>query len=172
MTDAGIAAGSIEAIGDHYEIVLRREVECDRATLWSMLTDAEHLKNWLAPGTLEPGVGGRVSLDFGVSGTAIDSRVTAWEPPAVLEYSWSSDEQPTRPLRWQLEAGQGSTDLTVTLRVPGDEDPAKTAAGWDAHLEMLLAAVAGVPIGFPVERFKASRAVFQQQLASADQANR
>lgn len=172
MTDPAEAAGTIGLRDEEYEIVLCRHVACGRDSLWRMLTDPACLKDWLAPGTIEPRLGGRVVLDFGVSGTAIDSRVTVWQPPADLEYAWSSEGQPVRPLRWQLQPAKEDTELMLTLRIPLDEDAAKTAAGWDAHLEMLLAAAAGVPIGFPVERFKASRAAFQQRLASADQANR
>jgi uncharacterized protein YndB with AHSA1/START domain len=162
---------TIRDTGMEFEIALSRFLDADRNTVWRMLTEPDHLKDWLAPGTTEPRVGGRVALDFGVSGTAIDSRVTAWEPAAVLAYSWSASEQPHRPLRWELREEEGGTRLVLTLRIPRGEDPAKTAAGWDTHLEMLLAATAGVPIGFPVEHFKASRTAFQQQIEGADQTN-
>lgn len=47
--------------------------------------------------------------------------------------------------------------LTLTLWIPEGEDAARACAGWDAHLEMLAAALEGVPINFPFEHFKARR---------------
>ncbi|MDN3519850.1 SRPBCC family protein [Aquisalimonas lutea] len=151
-----------------FEVVLSRWLDADRTAVWRMLTESDRLKDWLAPGAIEPHLGGSVSLDFSVSGTAIDSVVRAVEPHALLEYSWSSGAEPVRPLRWELADEDGGTRLHLTLRFPGDEDAAKTAAGWDAHLEMLTAAAAGVPISFPVERFKLARQVFRDQLASCN----
>ena len=39
------------------------------------------------------------------------------------------------------------------------------AAGWAAHIDMLVAALAGVPIKFPFEVFKGAREVFKTKLA-------
>jgi hypothetical protein len=52
----------------------------------------------------------------------------------------------------------------LTLRIPDNEDIARTCAGWDAHLEMLAAAMEGVPIKFPFERFKAAREAYRARL--------
>jgi len=59
------------------------------------------------------------------------------------------------------------TQLRLTLRLPEDEDGPKSAAGWDAHLEMLLAALEGVPIRFPVDHFLAMREWFRSQPAAS-----
>ena len=55
--------------------------------------------------------------------------------------------------------------LDLTLRMPASEDAGRACAGWDAHLEMLAAALAGVPIKFPFELFKAARDAYRAQLA-------
>jgi hypothetical protein len=49
--------------------------------------------------------------------------------------------------------------------VPENEDIARACAGWEAHLMMLLAAIEGVPMKFPFERFKSTREAYKAQLA-------
>jgi uncharacterized protein YndB with AHSA1/START domain len=96
----------------------------------------------------------------------IDSEVSACEPGARLVYSWSSPGEPLRPVCWGLAAdGDAACRLTLTLITPADEDAARGAAGWEAHLEMLAAALEGVPIRFPFERFKAAREAYRSLLA-------
>lgn len=156
---------------DSVEIGLTRFVETDRDTVWTMLTDADRLKDWLAPGTVDARPGGRVQLDFSASGTTIDSEVYLCEPPELLEFSWSHGDEPQRPVRWVLYPEGKGTRVDLSVTIPADEDVAKTAAGWDTHLEMLLAALAGVPISFPVARFKETRQAVSEDLETPDQAS-
>lgn len=156
--------GSIERKADAFEVYLERAIEHPPESVWRMLTEPDALPRWLAPGSLELFPGGAVHIDFPESGATIDSRIRALDPPRLLEYSWSSGDEPERPLRWQLVSTGDGTRLALTLRLPGDEDAAKSAAGWDAHLEMLLAALEGVPIRFPVDHFLEARARYRAQL--------
>jgi uncharacterized protein YndB with AHSA1/START domain len=133
--------------------------------VWSFLTQPDRLPQWLAPGRIELEVGGAAKLDFGDSGIVIDSRVTQCKAPRSLAYSWSSPGQPDRPVRWSLEADGARTRLTLELQLPPDEDVARSAAGWAAHLEMLVAAMAGAPMKFPFPTFKAAREAFNAQVA-------
>ena len=91
--------------------------------------------------------------------------VSAVEAGRLLEYSWSSPGEPTRPVRWEIAPEGDGTRLTLTLRVPSSEDPGRACAGWEAHLEMLEAALEGVPIKFPFERFKAARDGYREKVA-------
>ena len=58
----------------------------------------------------------------------------------------------------------------IVFAVPGDEVVPIACAGWDAHLEMLLAALEGISIHFPASRFRQARARFEllvrQELAA------
>lgn len=133
--------------------------------VWRALTSSDELPLWLAPGSIEPRVGGRAQLDFGDSGVVIDSVVRAYAPESVLEYDWSSPGQPARPVQWRLVAEPNGARVTLTLRVPAGEDAGRSFAGWDAHLDMLAAALEGVPIKFPFETFKAARDRYRAALA-------
>lgn len=132
--------------------------------VWAALTEPQWLARWLAPGEIELREGGTARLDFGESGAVIDSRVTAIAAPRLLEYSWSTPGEPLRPLRWSLEAIGPTTLLRLRLSVPANEDAARAAAGWAAHLEMLQTALVGVPTNFPFAVFKAARDAYREQV--------
>ncbi len=151
--------------GGAVEARLRLMLENNLHEVWSALTQPEALLQWLAPGEIEPRLGGDAKLNFIDSGIVIDSTVTAYEPQAVLEYSWSGPGEPARPLRWELEPVGAAVLLTLTLTVPLEDDAGRSAAGFAAHLDMLAAALAGVPIKFPFEVFKAARDAYRVQVA-------
>ncbi len=156
--------GRLDFFGDQVRATLTREVEHSTATLWAFLTDPAKLPLWLAPGEIELKVGGRARLDFVDSGILIDSIVSQFKPGEVLEYSWSGPGETLRPVCWGLEPTGAGTRLTLTLDMPASEDVARSCAGWEAHLEMLAAALEGVPIKFPFERFKATREAYKARL--------
>ncbi|MDP2259511.1 MAG: SRPBCC family protein [Caulobacter sp.] len=170
MIDAPEAAETPARItrrDDSLEITLIRHLDHAAATVWTFLTDPSLLPQWLAPGEIEPRAGGRARLDFVDSGTVIDSEITAFEPGTLLEYSWSGPGEPLRPVRWSLDIeGPQACRLTLTLTTPAGDDAGRGAAGWEAHLDMLAAALEGVPIRFPFERFKAARDAYRARLAS------
>jgi uncharacterized protein YndB with AHSA1/START domain len=141
--------------------VLARQLDRPVDAIWRTLAESPAL--WLAPGVIEPRVGGRVRLDFEGSGAVVDSVVTAFEPGRLLAFSWSQPGEPERPVRLAL-AADGT--LTLAVATPDGEDAAKTCAGWEAHLAMLEAALADAPIGFPFEVFKAARETYRPLVAA------
>lgn len=162
--------GKIRRKGDRVMVCLERETVHLPERVWEMLTDSVCLAEWLAPGTLDARPGGRVQLDFGNSGMPIDCRVTDCQPNRRLAYSWSSGDSAERPLVWELEPIDEGTRLSLILLLPHDELVPIACAGWDAHLEMLLAALEGISIHFPASRFRQARARFEslvrQELAA------
>lgn len=56
---------------------------------------------------------------------------------------------------------ENGTRLTLSLRSPEDEDIARTCAGWEAHLMMLMVAIEGLPIKFPFDHFMATREAYK-----------
>ena len=162
MTDKNDELGTIEKTDGYYQAVLKRELDHDSESVWAMLTEPARFVDWLAPGEIELTKGGSAKLNFTDSGIVIDSIVSQCDVPSLLEYSWSSAAEPERPVRWDLETINNSTQLTLTLGVPEDEDVAKSVAGWEAHLMMLLAAIEGVPIKFPFERYVSTREAYNK----------
>ncbi len=164
MNDVNEELGTIEHLADRYRARLERTLDHPPATVWAMLTDPDKMVDWLAPGEIELVEGGAAKLNFVDSGIVIDSTVTACEPEKLLEYSWSGPGEPERPVRYEIEASGDQCTLILTLITPDDEDIARSCAGWEAHLMMLLAAIEGVPIKFPFERFQSTREHYNQQL--------
>jgi uncharacterized protein YndB with AHSA1/START domain len=123
----------------------------------------------MAPGVFEAKVGGRIQLDFGASGTPIEGFVQSCEPNYLLAYSWSAGDAPERPMRWELSEQSGTTNLTLSILLPDDDLVAISCAGWDAHLEMLTAALEGISISFPAARFRKAREVFTDMAKSVQE---
>jgi uncharacterized protein YndB with AHSA1/START domain len=165
MDEGDIQIGRLRRLDDCFEGRIARLIEHDRNAVWRMLIEPQALAQWLAPGTIELRPGGAVHIDFADSGTTIDSTVLALDPPRLLEYSWSSGNEPQRPMRWELLSAGSGTQLVLTLRLPAGEDAAKACAGFEAHIEMLLAALEGVPIRFPFDHFLKARHAYQNSLA-------
>ena len=151
---------------DGWKVRLDRDLPHSPDEVWAWLTESAYLKEWLAPGELDLQPGGRVRIEFEMSGEPIDSHVLELESARHLTYSWSNGDAPRRPIRWDLEPLEAQTRLTLTLGLLPEDQIAISAAGWDAHLQMLEAAMAGVPISFPVSRFKESRVQFEEALES------
>jgi uncharacterized protein YndB with AHSA1/START domain len=143
-----------------------RTLEHPPTMVWRALSEPAMLAQWLAPGAIERRLGGKVRLDFADSGTMIDSRVSAFEAGRLLEYSWSAPSEPLRPVRWELAASGEATALTLIVQTPPGEDPGRACAGWEAHLEMLAAALNGAPIRFPFESFRAAREAYRPKVAA------
>lgn len=164
MTQDNEGLGTIKRVNGCYEARLERFLRHEQSVVWAMLTEPNRVAEWLAPGEIELRKGGAARLNFTDSGIVIDSTVSEFEPPNLLEYSWSSPGEPARPVRWETAPVAGGTSLTLTLQLPEDEDIARSCAGWDAHLMMLLAAIEGVPIKFPFERFQATREAYKSMI--------
>lgn len=155
---------------DVIALQVQRDFDVLSERLWRALTRSEDLLQWLAPGAISLEVGGSARLDFGDSGVVIDSLVTAMTPGRLLEYDWSGPDGPSRPLHWEIAPSGEGAHLTLHLRLPASEDAARAAAGWTAHLEMLAAALAEVPICFPFAAFKAAREAYRDPVAIAEAA--
>ncbi|MEB2310864.1 MAG: SRPBCC family protein [Sorangiineae bacterium] len=164
MTDYDFKLGRLERRDQGFEGRLERVLAHPPAAVWRMLTEPSGLAKWLAPGTIELKEGGAVHIDFADSGRVIDSRVTECEPERLLVYSWSSGQEPERPMRWELAPAGEATRLTLTVTLPADDDAAKSCAGFDGHLEMLAAALEGIPVKFPFQIYKDARAGYQAML--------
>lgn len=143
---------------------MERDVDAPVDEVWSKLSEESERVKWLAEGSIDLAVGGRARLDFKDSYVIVDSEVTACEPPRLLEFSWSSGEEPDRPIRFELEETPEGCTIHLSVGIPEDEVVARSCAGWEAHLTMLQAAVAGVPIKFPLDRFKACREQFDAEV--------
>jgi uncharacterized protein YndB with AHSA1/START domain len=111
--------------------------------VWSYLTDSERFPLWFCAGSVAPAIGGEVSFDMGMNG-----RVTVYEPPHVLEYTWNEPERSRgivldTLVRWELTTeGEQVRLLLVHRRLAGTALP-QYGAGWHAVLDSLDAHLQG-----------------------------
>ena len=121
--------------------------------VWDYLTESDKRGTWLAKGAMEPNVGGRVGLHFRNSELSAEfeappekyrdhdpwgrddfGRVTAWEPPRRLAYTWNGNSEVT----FELTPEDAGVLLVLThRRLPSRDGMLSVAAGWHAHLGIL-----------------------------------
>jgi uncharacterized protein YndB with AHSA1/START domain len=118
-----------------WTLVFVRELRHRPEKVWAALTDPAQLAKW-APFSPDRDLGhtGEATLTMLGGGTAQDlpASVTRADAPTWLEYTWGDDR-----LRWELEAIDSGTRLTLHHTVQGPDFLSKVAAGW--HLCLVVA---------------------------------
>lgn len=157
---------------------------------WSFLVDADKRALWLAGGEIEARVGGRVELLFrhddlspksaplperyaqDGTGSQLSGKVTAFEPPRLLAFTWHDDQDSPSEVIFELEEAGEATRLILTHRRLTDRpaELANVGAGWHTHLGILVERLAGrIPEPFFAEfdatEQKYARLVTQRFLA-------
>lgn len=156
--------GELTRTSGYITATMERQVEDPAEAVWSMLGEESNRVKWLAPGSLDLQVGGRAQLDFKDSYVVVDSEVTACTAPRLLAFSWSGIDDPLRPVQFEIDSNADGCKIKLTISIPENEVVARSCAGWEAHLTMMQAALAGASLKFPLDRFKACREDFDAQL--------
>ena len=137
--------------------------------VWNYLTKSELKAKWLSAGDVEPRMGGKVEFRFKHSnlsenddpipekykhmedGTYFEGRVTKWDPPRLLSYTWGEETGEESEVTFELEQQGDKVLLTLTHRYLGDDPDIliSVSAGWHTHLGILVDRVRGKePKGF------------------------
>jgi uncharacterized protein YndB with AHSA1/START domain len=142
---------------------LERQLAVPVDRVWSHLVDPEQRATWLAGGEVEPTLGGRVTLAFRHAEITDDpppddSRaahehghlahgvVIGWQPPRRLVHTWEDGDFEVSEVAFELSDLGDEVRLVVTHRgLDTRSTVVGVAAGWDAHLRMLAARLAGEP---------------------------
>ena len=146
--------GTIEERDGRSAVRLERRLNATPEEIWPLLTEPEEVALWLAELAIEPRVGGSYDLAFENTGTVSTGRITAFEPPTLLEYRWREGEAVESLVRFELHPVAGATDLLLThTLLRGDSVLSEYAAGWHHHLELLVARLAGRAADWDWSRF-------------------
>jgi uncharacterized protein YndB with AHSA1/START domain len=142
----------------------RRHLTHPPSTVWSALTEDEHLEGWF-PTTVEGErvAGAPLRFSFRQSeGAPFDGQMTCFQPPTVLELRWGDDV-----LRFELEPehdGEGCV-LNLTVTFPDHGKAARDATGWHVCLEQLAHVCDGTtPPWDPPERWRAVHPGYVERL--------
>jgi len=112
--------------------------------VWSFLTDSKKLPLWFCDGNVADHVVG--DIDFGIGATG---RITAYEPPHLLEYTWNEEEAAYGSVvdslvRWELsEDGDRVRLILKHTRLP-EIEVLPHGAGWHAFLQRLVSRIDGL----------------------------
>ncbi len=139
--------------------------------VWSHLVDSEKRRLWLAAGEMEPRTGGAVTHLFrhrelshettpdayrGFDASPpMHGRVTRWDPPRVLAYTWPGDGGASE-VTFELFAEGRDVLLVLTHRRLADRRTMiSVASGWDTHVGILIDRLNGHrPRGFWSTHFR------------------
>ena len=129
--------------------------------VWAYLTEPEKRATWFAGGELEPRVGGKNDLYFrhanlaqpdeiapekyrnAVEGSTSETRITQYQPPRLLAWSWEWGGKPTEVV-FELEPVGDDVQLTLThRRLPTRDNLLSVSGGWHLHLLMLESRLRG-----------------------------
>ncbi|UQA60612.1 SRPBCC domain-containing protein [Polyangium aurulentum] len=148
--------GTLTQKDDHVELRFERRLAHPPEKVWRALTDSKELIHWFparVEGAREAGAELRFFFEEGEPGTG---RISVFDPPRVLEYTWEGDL-----LRWELRP-EGTGCLLIFTTIPKERaNVARDATGWHFCLDNLEAAVDGNPAaGFDKERFSALNAEY------------
>jgi uncharacterized protein YndB with AHSA1/START domain len=140
-----IGDADCHAEAGRWTLVLVRELRHPPEKVWAALTDPEQLIEW-APYTADrdlDGVGEATLTMITRDATQdLEASVTRAERPRRLEYTWGDDL-----LRWELEAIEPGTRLTLRHTVSEEGAVPMATAGWHICIDVLEHLLDGDPIG-------------------------
>lgn len=158
--------------------------------VWAYLTESDKKAKWLAAGDVEPRVGGKVDLYFKhknlsqgddpipekyksmEDGTYFTGRVTKWDPPRLLSYTWGEETGEESEVTFELVPKEnGQVLLILTHQRLGDDLDTliSVSSGWHTHLGILVDTLNGrEPKGFWSEHMKAEQ-MYEQKLVKREQ---
>jgi uncharacterized protein YndB with AHSA1/START domain len=148
--------GSHSDHGDHHELRYERRLRAPIERVWRAITEPDELRVWWGTIDVDLALGGRFNVRWDNADATMDTVIVALEPPHLLEIATAGDKldwdavdpddpmnNPTR-MRFQLaEAGDGGTELTLTVGIVPRELRPETASGWHAHLDLLAEVAEG-----------------------------
>jgi uncharacterized protein YndB with AHSA1/START domain len=143
----------LATIDAHNTVTIVRDLPGPIDRVWAFLTDPKLLARWFSEGVVADYVGGEVRFDMGAEG-----RITAYEPPHVLEYTWNERELARGPIldtavRWELAQTGNRVRLTLTHKRLSEAEAIAHGAGWHAFLDRLCASVDGRELPQLMEQF-------------------
>ena len=160
MSDVLQADGEIV---DKHTVRFQRLLPGPIERVWAYLAEADKRAKWFAGGEIEPRVGGKRSLFFKhadlmqpgetapekyratVEGFESEARVTRYEPPRVLAFSWGKEGANSEVL-FELAPQGDRVLLTLTHRkLPTRAEMVDVSGGWHLHLTMLRHQLEGAP---------------------------
>lgn len=159
---AGVSNNEYGTVAEIDTVRFQRVLPGPIERVWDYLTDSEKRGTWLASGVMEPRAGGSVELHYyhadlttpddkppdwfkgREKGFKFGGRVTRWDPPHLLSFTWGGAPDPNSEVTFELKPRGKEVLLTLTHRRLGDRTSVlRHSAGWHTHLAVLVARLTG-----------------------------
>ncbi|HEY9408770.1 MAG TPA: SRPBCC family protein [Jiangellaceae bacterium] len=122
--------------GGRYAVRFERRFRADPVALWSVITEPDQLRHWLAPVSGELREGGEFEVGF-VEGGRARGTIETCRPESRLELSWAMDGDPAGRLVVELEADDAGSRLVADHAGIVEHEYLRYAAGWQTYLEQI-----------------------------------
>lgn len=124
--------------------------------VWAYLTESEKRGKWFASGPMELRAGGKLEFHFHNSelapgggppperfkdceGMVSTGRVTRYEPPRVLSFTWGEEIGDESEVTFELSDRDGQVLMVLTHRRLGNrQEMVSVASGWHVHVGILM----------------------------------
>jgi len=129
------------------ELTLSKRYRQPMEKVFAALSIPERIADWMGvvwqgdPAPLK--VGSSFSYTFGNSDMPSVGRVTACDPPRLIEHTWFENMPPMTTVSWSLEPDGDGCVLTLTQATARRDDATRNGAGWTMIMGQLDAWLAG-----------------------------
>lgn len=126
--------GQLEQADERWQLRFVRRLPHSPEKVWRAITEEEQVSKWFPCDIVgERAAGAALQFVFRENeGPTIEGRMTAFEPPRLLEMTWGDDV-----LRFELTPDGDGTLLTFLDTVDELGKAARDAAGWHVCLDVL-----------------------------------
>jgi len=158
--------GSLAPAGTGSVLTFERHIARPMEKVWAALITPARLSDWLgADALVEPRVGGRFHLAFHNFSHTMTGEITRFEPPHVLEYTWTEPVAKGNSLvLWRLFATADGCRVVMTHSLPAcgpdGGEVADFASGWHWHLDALPLACDGVATAWEEAAWRSLQAAY------------
>lgn len=128
--------GAFQRRDDRLDVRFERHYPRPVERVWSALTDPERLGDWMGAAHVEPRVGGRYDLMIG-GPRPMTGRILVWQPPEVLEVTWSNADAPNSVVQFELTREGDGARLVFTHKGMPYASSGLMLPGWHFYLARL-----------------------------------
>jgi uncharacterized protein YndB with AHSA1/START domain len=141
--------GAVLKVDGEWEIRFERRLNHPADKVWAAITGPGQMSRWFDethfPEPLE--VGAVIRFHHAVINADSQGRITALDPPRLIEWLWSGLFGPANPIRWEITPEPQGCRLVMSQRM---NDPAllgRSTAGWHVCLDRMQAILDGGDAG-------------------------
>ncbi|OUS73636.1 hypothetical protein B1748_22255 [Paenibacillus sp. MY03] len=159
-----IMEGRVADVPGGKVIVFERYLKHSTEDVWKAVTEPAMIKQWLtAEATMELAEGGNVKLQW-ENGDIVTGRVTTYQPPFLLAYTWEENSSGNSELSFALQSSGQGTLLTLKHVFYKTDDLSNFLSGWHVHLDVVDLVLQGKSGEFPWDRQKELGEIYRDRL--------